>query len=68
MGAELFRADGQTRTDMTRLVIDRFRNFASACKMDLQQVGWVGMDWIDVAENRNRWWALVGAVMNLRVA
>jgi hypothetical protein len=53
---------------MTRLVIDRVRNFASASKMDLQQMGWVGMDWIDVAENRNRWWALVSAVMNLRVA
>jgi hypothetical protein len=26
------------------------------------------MDWIDVAKNRDRWWALVNAVINLRVA
>jgi transposase len=26
-----------------------------------------GMDWINLAQNRDRWWALVGAVMNLRV-
>jgi len=36
-------------------------------KMDLQDVGWVGMDWIDLAQDRNTWRALVNAVMNLRV-
>ena len=38
-------------------------------KMDLQAVGWGGggMDWIDVAQERDRWWALVNAVVNLRV-
>jgi hypothetical protein len=35
-------------------------------KMDHLEVGW-GMDWIEVAEDRDRWWALVNAVMNLRV-
>jgi hypothetical protein len=34
-------------------------------KMDLQEVGWEGMDWIDMAEDRDRWRALVNAVMNL---
>ena len=33
-------------------------------KMDLQQVECGGMDWIDLADDRNRWRALVGAVMN----
>jgi len=36
-------------------------------KMDLQEVGCRTMDWIDVAQDRDRWWALVNAVMNLRV-
>jgi hypothetical protein len=36
-------------------------------KMDLQEVGWRGMDWIDMAQDRDRWPAFVKAVMNLRV-
>ena len=37
-------------------------------KMEPQEVGYGGMDWIDVAQDRDRWRALVNAVMNLRVA
>jgi hypothetical protein len=36
-------------------------------KMGLQEVGWEGMDWIDLAEDRDSWWALVNAVMNPRI-
>jgi negative regulator of genetic competence, sporulation and motility len=35
--------------------------------MDLQKVEWRGMDWTDLAENRERWRELVNAVMNSRV-
>jgi hypothetical protein len=36
-------------------------------KVDLQEVGWGGMDWIAVDQDRGRWRALVNTVMNLRV-
>jgi hypothetical protein len=36
-------------------------------KMDLREIGWRGMDWFDLARNRNQWRALVNMVMNPRV-
>jgi hypothetical protein len=35
--------------------------------MDFQEVGWGGMEWIEMAQDRDRWRALVSAVMNLQV-
>jgi hypothetical protein len=43
------------------------RRWKDNIKMDLQEVGCGGMDWIDLARDKDRWRALVNAVMNLRV-
>jgi len=36
-------------------------------KMDLQEVGCGGKEWIELAQGKDRWWTHVNAVMNLRV-
>jgi hypothetical protein len=36
-------------------------------RMDLREIGWGSIDWIQVAQDRDRWWALVNTVMNLQV-
>jgi hypothetical protein len=36
-------------------------------RMDLREIGWGNVDWIKLAQERDRWWALVNTVMNLRV-
>jgi hypothetical protein len=36
-------------------------------KIDLREIGWDGMDWIYLAQDRDHWRALVNTVMNLRV-
>jgi hypothetical protein len=41
------------------------RKWADNIKMDLREIGWGGMDWIDLAQDRDQWRALVNAVMNL---
>jgi hypothetical protein len=41
--------------------------WADNIKMFLTQIGWGGMDWIDLAQDRDRWTALVNIVMNLCV-
>jgi hypothetical protein len=36
-------------------------------KIDLREIGWDGMDWIDLAQDRDHWRALVNTVMNVRI-
>jgi hypothetical protein len=35
-------------------------------KIDLREIGWDGMDWVDLAQDRDQWRALVNTAMNLR--
>jgi hypothetical protein len=44
------------------------RRWVDYFKMDLREIGWDGMDWIDLAQDRDQWRALVNTVMNLRVS
>jgi len=43
------------------------RKWEDNMKMDLQELGCVGMDWIELAQDRDSWRAPVTALMNLRV-
>jgi hypothetical protein len=64
--AELFHADGQTgRRDEAN---SRFSQFCeSACNWIFKKLGRGHVDWIDLAEDRDTWRAVVNTVMNLRV-
>jgi hypothetical protein len=44
------------------------RRCAENIKMDLREIGWDGMDWIDLIQDRDQWRALVNKVINLRVS
>jgi hypothetical protein len=43
------------------------RRWVHDIKMDLREVGWGGMDWINLAQDMDQWRALVNTVMNLRI-
>jgi hypothetical protein len=43
------------------------RRWVENIKMDLGEIGWDGGDWIELAQDRGQWRALVNTVMNLRV-
>jgi hypothetical protein len=45
----------------------RRRRCEDNIRMGLREIGWGGMDWIDLAQDRDQWRALVNTVMNLRV-
>jgi hypothetical protein len=42
------------------------RRWVDNIKMDLGEIEWVGVDWIGLAQDRDKWRALVNSVMNLR--
>jgi hypothetical protein len=44
------------------------RRWEDNIKMDLQEVGWGRGDWMELAQDRDRWRALVGTVRNFRVS
>jgi hypothetical protein len=43
------------------------RRWVDNIKMDLGEIGWDGTDWIELAQDRDQWRALVNTMMNLRV-
>jgi hypothetical protein len=43
------------------------RRWEDNIKIELRGIGWGGMDWIDLAQDRDQWMALGNTVMNLRV-
>jgi hypothetical protein len=43
------------------------RRWVDSIKMDLREIGWGGLDWIDLAQDRDQWRALVNMVMNVQV-
>jgi hypothetical protein len=43
------------------------RRWVDSIRMQLGEVGWGDVDWIDLAQDRNRWRAVVNSVLNLRV-
>jgi hypothetical protein len=43
------------------------RRWVYNIKIDLREIGWDGVDWVDLAQDSDKWRALVKTVMNLRV-
>jgi hypothetical protein len=43
------------------------RRWVDNIKMDLREIGWYGMDWIDLAQDRDQWRVPFNLVMNLQV-
>jgi hypothetical protein len=43
------------------------RRWENNIKMDIKEMGWESMDWINLAHDKDRWRVLVNTIMNLRV-
>jgi hypothetical protein len=55
------KPDGKRPLGRTR------RRSVDNIKIDLREIEWDGMDWIDLAQDKGQWMALMNTVMNLRV-
>jgi hypothetical protein len=55
------------KPDGKRLLRKPRHRWSNNIRMDLGEVGWSDVDWIGLAQDRNRWKALVNLVLNLRV-
>jgi hypothetical protein len=49
------------------LIISHVTHIRYNIKIDLRYIGWGGMDWIDLAQDRDQWRALVNKVVSLHV-
>jgi hypothetical protein len=58
--------NGEKRNAYRLLVGRPKRRWVNIIRMDLGEVGWGDVGWIDLAKDRNRWSALVNSVLNLR--
>jgi hypothetical protein len=50
-----------------KIPLGRLRRRWDGIRMDLREIGWGSVKWIQLAQDRDRWRAVVGTVMNLRV-
>jgi hypothetical protein len=57
----VIKPEGKRRVGRTR------RTWVDNIKMDLREIGWYGVKWLDLAQDRDKWKALVNTVLNLRV-
>jgi hypothetical protein len=55
------------KTEGNRTLGGTRRRWVDSIKIDLREIGWDGIDWIDLAQYRDQWRALLNAVMNLWV-
>jgi hypothetical protein len=55
------------KTERKRLLGRSRHKWEDNIQMDVQEVGCGDMDWMELVQDRDRWWALVNAVMNLQV-
>jgi hypothetical protein len=59
--------EGEKRVQRKRPLDKPRRRWEDGTKIDLREIGWGVVEWIHLALDKERWWALVNAVINLRV-